>query len=79
MPQACGHVERFALFARSDRDHVDFDVLLAQAFGHPHGVGILDVLVGDQHDVRDFGPIGEEPAGLGQIARADLNVVAPFG
>ena len=34
LPQAGGHVERLALLARLDGDHVDLDVLLAKAFGH---------------------------------------------
>ena len=29
--------------------------------------------------MRDLGPIGQEPARLGEIARADLDVVAPLG
>ena len=79
LPQAGGHVDRLCFLARRDHDHVDFDVLLAEAFGRPHGVGLMDVVVGYQDDVRRLGPLSQEPARRGQIACADLDVVAPLG
>ena len=79
LPQAGGHFDRLALLARLDDHHVDLDVLLAKAFGHSHGVRLLHVLVGDDHGVRHLAAIREEPARRGQVARADLDIVAPLG
>ena len=70
---------RLRRFARLDRHDGDLDLLADQAFGHADGVRLLHVFVGDDDGVRDFAPGGQEWAGLGQIARADLDVVASLG
>ncbi len=75
LPQSRHQPHRLALLAGIDGDDVNLDVLSAEAFGRLHGVG-LHVVVGDEHHVRHFGPIGEKAARLGQIARADLDIVA---
>ena len=49
---------------------------LDEAFGHGGGVGLLDVLIGDDDGVGNVGPRGEEAADLRQVSRADFNVVA---
>ena len=79
LPQGGGYVERLAFFAGLNRDHIRFDVLVAQAFRHAHGVGFLHVVISNQDDVRNFGTIRQKPARLGNIAGTDLDIVASLG
>ena len=43
------------------------------------GVWFLHVLVGEDDGLRNLSAVLEEAAGAGQIARADLDIVAPLG
>ncbi len=79
LPHHGGHVEGLRRLARLDGHDVDLDLLAGQAFGHAHGVRLLDVFVGDDDGVREFGPGGQEAAGVGKIVGADFDVVAALG
>ena len=76
LPERLGDLGRLGVLARLDDDHIDFDVLLAETFGHRYCVRPVHVVVGHQHDVLRLRPSGEEPARRGQIARGDFDIVA---
>ena len=78
-PESGGHLDRLARFARLDGHEIDRKPLARQALGDADGVGFLDVGVGDDHGVRDLAQRGERRADVGEIVRADLDVVASLG
>ena len=78
-PEFRGHFHRLALFAGGDGHDGHLDRLADEAFGHLHRMRLLHVLVGEDDGVRDLAAVLEEAAGVGQVAGADLDIVAPLG
>ena len=78
-PEAGRHFHGLALLAGGDGHDGHFDRLANQTFSHFDRMRFLHVLVGEDDGVRNLAAVLEEAAGMGQVAGADLDIVAPLG
>ena len=78
-PEFGGHFHGLALFAGGDGHDGHLDRLADETFGHFDRVRLLHVFVGEDDGLRDLAAVLEEAAGMGQVAGADFDIVAPLG